>query len=489
MAPNSLASAPMSIPATAFQRPYTGRHTSTVPIQGSAEPKPDRLMRAVALVLFTYVWRLQDAFPILGKLQLPALAVLAALIYFAKTRQPARRVRLIKGPTTKLVVALIVIMIIGVPFSLWVGHSATFVIKGMLPNALFLLLVATSVRSIRDLEWYALVNLYGALVYTTVISLFFHVGYDGRLGGLIFYDANDFALVMVCTIPFAVYFLGKGHKRSHRIAALLTMAMILIAMVKSGSRGGFIGLIGVMLYVLLRYRAIPSRVRLAVTIAGVALFLGFAGDKYWTSMGTILHPESDYNYTDNVGRVEVWKRGVGYMVHNPVVGVGVGAYSVAEGNSGLARSLAAQGRGFKWSVAHNSFLETGAELGFPGALVFIAILVVTGIGLTRISPRGRWAPWISRRDMALAQMLIGAIVGFAVAGFFVSAEYFAYLYFILGLSVGLMKLIRLRAGAVPAHRPQINVRLASRTPVPPDADLGWVRSSVESSLHGAAPKR
>jgi O-antigen ligase len=443
-------------------------------------------MRAVALILFTYVWRLQDAFPILGKAQLPAFALLAALIYFASTKHPLRRTRLIKGPTTNLVVALMVIMTIGVPFSLWVGHSATFVVKGMLPNALFLLLVATSVRSIRDVEWYALVNLYGALVYTTVVSLFFSVGGDGRLGGLIFYDSNDFALVMVCTIPFAIYFLGKGQKRSRRIAAILTLAMILTALVKSGSRGGFIGLIAVMLYVLLRYRAIPSRVRLAVTIAGVALFLGFASDKYWTMMGTILHPQSDYNYNDNVGRVEVWKRGVGYMIHNPIVGVGVSAYPVAEGGSDLALSLAAQGRGFKWSVAHNSFLETGAELGIPGALVFIGMLVVTGFGLTRLSPRGKWSPWISRREMALAQMLIGALFGFAVAGFFVSAEYFAYLYFILGLAVGLMKLVRLRAAAFPLKRPQINVRLASRTPPPSDADLGAVRSSIETSLRGAA---
>jgi O-antigen ligase len=479
----------MSIPATAFQRPYTGRHTATVPIQAAAEPKPDRLMRAVALVLFTYVWRLQDAFPILGKLQLPALAVLTSLIYYRSSKWPVRRARLIKGPTTRLVIALMVIMAIGVPFSLWVGHSATFVLKGMLPNVLFLLLVATSVRTVRDVEWFALVNLYGALVYTTVVSLFFHVGSDGRLGGLVYYDANDFALVMVCTIPFAVYFLGKGHKGSHRIAALVTMTMILTAMVKSGSRGGFIGLIAVMLYVLLRYRAIPSRVRLAVTIAGVALFLGFASDKYWTLMGSIVHPESDYNYNDNVGRVEVWKRGLGYMIHNPVVGVGVGAYPTAEGQSAIATSLASEGKGFKWSVAHNSFLETGAELGIPGALVFIAMLAVTGFSLTRISPRGKWAPWITRREMALAQMLIGAIVGFCVAGFFVSAEYFAYLYFILGLAVGMTKLMRLRAGAMPANRPQINVRLASRTPMPPDADLGWVRNSVESSLRGAAPKR
>ena len=172
------------------------------------------------------------------------------------------------------------------------------------------------------------------------------------------------------------------------------------------------------------------------------------------------------------------------MIHNPIVGVGVGAFPRAEGGSELAQSLAAQGKGFKWSVAHNSFLETGAELGIPGALVFIAMLVVTGVSLTRISPRGKWAPWITRREMALAQMLIGAIVGFAVAGFFVSAEYFAYLYFILGLSVGLTKLVRLRAGAFPAARPQINVRLAS-----PHASAARRRSRLGPQLGGIVAAR
>lgn len=444
-------------------------------------------MRAVALMTLTYVWRLQDAFPILGKLQMPLLALAASLVFYSATRHPARKLALIRHPTFKLIIALLAIMTIGVPFSLWVGKSSTFVLKGYLPNILFFVLVATSVRSIRDVEWYAMVNLYGALVYSTVVSLFFSVGYDGRLGSLVYYDANDFGLVMVCTIPFAVYFLGKGHKRSRRIAAMIAMGMILTAMVKSGSRGGFIGLVAVMMYVLLRYRAIPSRVRLLVTVAGIALFFGFASDKYWTSMGTILHPQSDYNYTDSEGRVEVWKRGVGYMIHNPITGVGVAAFPIAEGQSDLAVANAAEGKGFKWSVAHNSFLETGAELGFPGALVFIAILLVTGVALTRLSARGRYGPWITKREIALAQMLIGALIGFAVAGFFVSAEYFAYLYFMLGLSVGLVKLVRLRAAAFPATRPRISVRLAARTPA--EADLGWVRSSVESSMRGADPKR
>ena len=445
-------------------------------------------MRAIALMTLTYVWRLQDAFPILGKLQLPLLALAASVALYSSTRHPSRRLSQIRQPTFKLMIALLVLMIVGVPFSLWQGHSAMFVLKGYLPNVLFFVLVATSVRSIRDVEWYAMVNLYGALTYATVVSLFFSVGGDGRLGGLVYYDANDFGLVMVCTIPFAVYFLGKGHKRSRRIAALIAMAMFLTSMVKTGSRGGFIGLIAVMLYVLLRYRAIPGRVRLAVTVAGVALFLGFASSNYWTLMGTILHPTSDYNYTDNEGRVEVWKRGVGYMLHHPITGVGVAAYPMAEGGSDLAQQLSAQGKGFKWSVAHNSFLETGAELGIPALLVFIAMIGVTGLALTRLSPRGKYAPWISRRETALAQMLIGSLIGFAVAGLFVSAEYFAYLYFLLALSVGLVKVVRLRAGAFPAARPQINVRLAPRAPAG-DADLSWVRSSIESSIGGAATER
>jgi O-antigen ligase len=478
----------MSIPATAFQRPQTGRHPITAPSALSAEPKPDRLMRAIAVMTMTYVWRVQDAFPILGKVQLPLLALASALLLYSSARHPARRVSQINGPTLKLILGLFVIMSIGVPFSLWFGHSATFVLKGYVPNILFFGLVAASVRSTRDVEWFAMVNLYGALVYATVVSLFFSVGYDGRLGSLVYYDANDFGLVMVCTVPFAVYFLGKGQKRSRRIAAMVAMAMILTAMVKSGSRGGFIGLVAVMLYVVFRYRAIPSRIRLLVTVAGLALFFGFASDKYWKSMGSILHPQSDYNFTDNEGRVEVWKRGMGYIRQHPVTGVGIASFPVAEGQSDLAMSNMAEGKGFKWSVAHNSFLETGAELGVPGALVFIAMLLVTVVALARISPRGRFVPWISKREMALAQMLIGALIGFCVAGFFVSAEYFAYLYFMLGLAVGLGKLVRMRAAAAPAVRPRINVRLAPRTP-PGDADLNWVRSSIESSVRGPTTDR
>jgi O-antigen ligase len=105
-------------------------------------------------------------------------------------------------------------------------------------------------------------------------------------------------------------------------------------------------------------------------------------------------------------------------------------------------------------VAHNSFIEVGAELGIVGLGIFIAIFVVAMRSLARITPTGVNAYWVTPREMALAQLLTGAFVGFVAAGFFVSAEYFSYLYFLLGLTIGLEKLIRLRRSAVLAAVPR-----------------------------------
>ncbi|HKV49939.1 MAG TPA: O-antigen ligase family protein [Gemmatimonadaceae bacterium] len=330
-----------------------------------------------------------------------------------------------------------------------------FIIKGYMPNIVLMCLVALSVRSERDIEWYAKINVYGALMYATIVNLFFRVGQDGRLGDLVYYDANDFALIMVCSLPFAVYFLRSPDRRKWRSLGMIAIAMFMIGIVKSGSRGGFLALIAVLIYIVLRYRALPRRVRMTATAAGVVLLVGLGSTKYWTMMSSILHPESDYNWSGESGRREVWKRGIGYMMHNPVLGVGVRTFPTAEGR--LAEEAAAanaQGRGFKWSVAHNSFIETGAELGVPALCVFIAMIGIAMRDMNRLSSSRRYhPPWLGSRISTLSQMVLGSFVGFVIAGFFVSAEYFSYLYFLFGLSLGLLKLVRLRSAAMQTAPP------------------------------------
>jgi len=411
------------------------------------EPAPDRLLKAIGWMLFAYIWRVQDILPILGKIQLSLLVAGLSLAFFVSSRHRMRSLRLVRSQLLWLAVILYAIMLIGVPTSLWPARSLSFALKSQSENIVLMCLVAASVRSIRDIEWLAKINLYGALFFSLIVSLFFSVGQDGRLGNLVFYDANDFALVMVVTIPFALYFLRGGNVRRGRLIGLLALAFILLGIVKSGSRGGFLALVVVMMYVLLRYKAIPSRWRMSIAAAGVALIALLGSDKYWTQISTIANPEGDYNWTDPVGRKAVWERGVGYVEHNPIFGVGLRAFPIAEGESDLARSLSAQGRGFKWSVAHNSFLETAAELGIPGFIVFISLLVVSIRMLLKVRPGRQYGPWVTSRELAISQMLVGSFVGFIIAGNFVSAEYFSYLYFLFGLVIGLDKILRTRRDA------------------------------------------
>jgi O-antigen ligase len=411
-------------------------------------------MYAVGLLLFAYVWRVQDAFPILAKLQLPLLSLGIAGLLYVNNRHPWRRPLQLRSTIGYLTLGLMALMLIGVPTSLWPGHSLSFTLKTYLSNLLFMAVTAASIRSVADVEFYARTNLYGGLFYAMMVNLFFKVGPDGRLGGLVYYDASDFALVMVATLPFAVYLLKFGRNGLRRVMGLVALGLITLALVKSGSRGGFLGMIAVMVYILLRYRAIPSTTRLFVAVAGRVLAVLIGSDKDWAQMSTSLHPTADYNWTDPQGRRAVWKRGMGYVAHNPVLGLGVAAYPMAEGTlSAISQQRASAGQGFKWSVAHNSFLETAAELGIPGLILFVGLFVASFVALRKVRPGGMYGPGITGRETALSQMLIGSMFGFAVSGIFVSAEYFSYLYFLLGLVIGMTKMLRLRRDAFFALAP------------------------------------
>ena len=162
--------------------------------------------------------------------------------------------------------------------------------------------------------------------------LFVSIGSDGRLSGGAHYDANDLALMLVATIPLAIYFLRPGVAIAKRLFALASLALFIELIIKSGSRGGFIALISVAVYIIIAFRAIPLRVRLGA-VAGAALIMTvFGSAAYWQMMQTLRNPQDDYNMTSPVGRKAIWKRGVGYMLTHPLIGTGANTFEQAEGS-------------------------------------------------------------------------------------------------------------------------------------------------------------
>jgi O-antigen ligase len=378
------------------------------------------------------------------------LATLVAVLVFAMDRDPRRRLSSLNQPVVRATLGIAALVMLSIPGSLYPGDSLQFLLKDLLRTVALMLLVTASVRGLADLRRLAWLQIAGVTLFAAVIVARSQMGSDGRLLAAAYYDVNDLATLIVCTLPLALYLWRWSDGRWARLLVTASAVLLMVTLVKTGSRGGLVGFLAVAAYVLLRFPALSRAKRLGAVALLAILLVALANDRYFERMRTILHPETDYNWSSRseTGRMEVWKRGIGYMVSHPVLGVGARAFPVAEGTLAPEAVLRKPyGRGFKWSVAHNSFIEVGAEIGVLGLALFVALFRGAFRALSRIrrGPGGEAA--------FLAQALAASLVGFAVTAFFLSQEYSAYFYTLLGMIVALARIAHpMRAPLVPVDR-------------------------------------
>ena len=154
--------------------------------------------------------------------------------------------------------ALLVWMALSTPGALNLGMSFDTLFDNFLKTVLMFLIIAAGVRGPRDVERVAVTYLVSAAIYAAVILLRFDLG-DGdswRLGHLYYYDANDFATFAVSAMPIGLYVLHRARATYSRALGTLALAVLALAFVYTGSRGGFIALLAVVAFVIFGYRAI-----------------------------------------------------------------------------------------------------------------------------------------------------------------------------------------------------------------------------------------
>ncbi|HET9986308.1 MAG TPA: O-antigen ligase family protein [Longimicrobiales bacterium] len=434
-------------PPRPTRAPLAARPATQVPVLWLA------YQAAVIVMLLTYVWRFQQLYGWLAKFHPVELSTgLAALLLLA-TGGVARLRSILGTPVFLGALFLLVQMVLSIPGGVYPGLSLSFLLRDHIKTFMLLLFVALAVRSPADARRLALAHVVGALAYSRAVLAHAPAVADVRLQTLIYYDANDYAMLLVCTLPFAFYFIAPPRRLRVRLLAAGVVGYFIYGIIRSGSRGGFLGVLTV-LAALLASSAIPWRQRLVGVVGVLGLLNVLAGAGYWTNMKTLLHPSEDYNWAGNSqsGRMEVWKRGIGYMLDRPVLGVGANAFFVAEGKfSPLARQHIAS-RGFKWSAPHNSFVQVGAELGLIGLFGFIALLVVAARAARRLG--GRPWDWLREhpREAAFGQTILISLAGYVVCGFFLTQAYSAFMHTIYGMLIGLTACARAPQLAVAAPR-------------------------------------
>jgi O-antigen ligase len=266
-----------------------------------------------------------------------------------------------------------------------------------------------------------------------------------RLSDLYTWDANDAGLIFVSGIPLALMLAQTSRGWWKRLALAIAILSI-VAVVRTGSRGAFVGMLALGVGLLFLARAVHPAKRLGIVLAAVLGFALLAPADYLNQMRSLLSPTEDYSWTSTQGRKELGKRGMGYMVHSPF-GIGIDNFGKAECSdlSWWYRFRSIKG-GVKCSAPHNSWVQAGAETGVLGFALWIA-LILGGLG-SMLKWTGK-APRAWRRGSAEQQFLAAgpgylatALLGFAAASSFVSFAWQEFAYLLVGFAVGFATLIR-----------------------------------------------
>src|SRR6266702_1202546 len=178
-----------------------GRATAAAPDRSRA----DAVLAAVAIVLLMQVWRVQELFPILAVPGLPIVATLGAGLLFFLGRNSGRALGGLDRPLVAAVLGILVLDALSIPGSLYPRYSFEFLLKDYLRTVVLMLLVAASVRGLADLRRLVWLQVVGVTLFSAVMLTRGSVASDGRLSETAYYDVNDLATLIVCSLPLALH--------------------------------------------------------------------------------------------------------------------------------------------------------------------------------------------------------------------------------------------------------------------------------------------
>lgn len=379
---------------------------------------------------FITLCRPQDYIPILAMLR-PSLTfgLITLAVYFLHVQN---RKSIINNIQFKLYLTLILVMIFGVPFSYYRSASLREVSDYMTVGLSFFFLFYQIANSLKRLRQLLFAYCCGASIYAVYILVFGSLS-DDRIAFGNMFDPNDTAYFILNFIPFNFLFLSKKNRMLIRILIIANMILGLIVLFKTGSRGGFVACIAVFTYLLfVRMRTINIsffKKSIVICIALLALLpLSMNTERY----KTILDVESDYNVTDETGRLAIWKVGIRLMLSNPLTGVGMGRFYEGVGRDRQQRGLPSA----KWQGAHSSFVQIGAEIGVFGLMLYIFmscnVFNITG----RIINRSQ-----SEDLVKISEMVRVGFLGHLVCAIFLGQAYSIYWVFYIALSAKLHRMV------------------------------------------------
>ncbi len=246
-------------------------------------------------------------------------------------------------------------------------------------------------------------------------------------------DNNTFALAFNMILPF-MYFGGElivnPRYKKWKIAMKALFFLTILAIVFTYSRGGFVGLCVVMLFINMRSKKKLTGLIFMGLVTGIILFF-FIPEEYKERLSTILVDEEmeEEREASSAGRLHFWKIAIAMSNDHPILGVGPGCYSRAYNEYDFSYGLYGGTR-----AVHNSFFQMLTNNGYPGLILFLTLIFYTFVICAKLRKSAKNNPdlyWI----VACANIFEISVIGFCVSGFFLSlcyADLIYHIFFMVG---------------------------------------------------------
>ena len=320
--------------------------------------------------------------------------------------------------------------------SSWRGGSFALLIPYLRTTLPFVLLIPAVALTRDDIrKVLSTIGIAGSV--TILLGLFSSDFKSGRMelgsAGSSIQDSNDYAAHMILLLP-AIAYLFFGPKRGllFKGLGLVFLTLGLYQILSTGSRGGLVGLIITLLYILKRG---TPRIRLTILVVVPALalaVLAFVPQESSQRLRSLFNSEdaTQEAVESREARQALFWASVSITLHHPLLGVGPGEFM--DYQAGVAGQHGQKGM---WHVTHNGYTQLSSECGIPALILCLAAIGMTYKSLRRDTKSGM--PTVS----TIANFLSVMMVGYCVCIIFLSQGYNFNLPIITGITTAINRLI------------------------------------------------
>lgn len=263
-------------------------------------------------------------------------------------------------------------MILSIPLAFWRANALASCFS-FLETVVFVLFATALLTTEARLRWFLLTEIllvdwlggsalwnYSHGIWQVTMHIDRAIGITSSAG-----DPDSLAITLLLTIPLCLALMVRSNPAWMRAIAAASSGLYLVTIVDTGSRAAAATVL--FLIVLVLFRKPKNLIYVPILVLLGPLVWTAIPQQYKARYETVDHLKSDESYQN---RILSWEGGIKMFESNPIIGIGAGDYTYANGMKywpGIGRK--------HWLNAHSLYFKLLGELGLVGIFTFGGYLI------------------------------------------------------------------------------------------------------------------